>query len=392
MSNIVIASAVRTAGGSFGGSLKSKTATDLGAAVVAEAVRRAGIAPSLVDQTILGNGWQAGVGPNPARIASVQGGCPVETPAFTVNIRCGSGLRAVQLGALSIAGGENEIVVAGGMESSTNVPYLLPQARWGQRMGDKPTRDALHTDGFNCKLAGMFMGDTAGLLVQKYGLTREEQDTFAMESHRKACAAIDRGDFKKEILPIEIVSKKGTVVFDTDEIPRRDASVEKMGKLPGVFKVDPSITAGNSCALCDGASAVVLMTEEKAHELDVAPLARIRSYAYAGVDPKYMGIGPIPAIRTALARAGMQLSDIDLIELNEAFAAQVLACDRELSFDRSRLNVNGGAIALGHPVGATGAKLLTSLVYALQARELSTGLVSLCIGGGQGVAMIVERI
>jgi acetyl-CoA C-acetyltransferase len=389
---VVIASAVRTAGGSFGGSLKNHSAPDLGGAVIKEAVLRAGIDPNNVDQVIMGNGWQAGVGPNPARVATIRAGLSESCPAFTVNIRCGSGMRSIELGALAIRAGESDIVVAGGMESSSNVPYLLTEARWGLRMGDKKVRDSLHQDGFYCPLADMFMGDTAGILVEKYNITREEQDSYSYSSHKKAIAAIDNGAFSKEILAIDIVDKKKQIKFDTDEIPRREIETDKLARLPSVFKMNDSITAGNSCALCDAGSAVVLMSESHANDLKIKPLAVIRSYSFVALSPREMGLGPVPAIREALKKAKMNLKDIDIIEINEAFAAQIIACHRELNFDESILNVNGGAIALGHPVGATGAKILTTLLYAMENRNLSVGLASLCIGGGQGVAMIVERV
>lgn len=393
MENVVIASAVRTAGGSFGGSIKRKSAVDLGAAVIKDSIERAGISPEDVNQVIFANGWQAGVGPNPARICAFEAGLPVTCPAFTVNIRCGSSLRAVELGVLSIAAGEEEVIVAGGTESSSNVPYILPEARWGHRMGKKIVEDVLHKDGFMCSLAGMLMGDTGELLVEKYNITREEQDAFALESHQKACNAVEKGFFKEEILPIEVKDKKGIKVFDTDEIPRNNASLAGLAKLSPVFKKDGgSITAGNSCALCDAASAVLIMSEKKAKEMCVKPLAKIHSYSYVALDPKYMGLGPSIAMPKALEKAGMKLEDMDLIEVNEAFASQVIACDRELKMDREKLNIYGGAIALGHPVGATGTKILTTLLYALKNENKTFGIASLCIGGGQGVAMVVERL
>ena len=392
MKRVVIVSAVRTAGGSFGGGLKDLTAVDLGAVVIKEAVKRAGIPPQTVGQVIFGNGWQAGVGPNPARICTVKGGLPDSCPAFTINIRCGSSLRAVELGILSIVAGEEDIVLAGGTESSTKVPYILTEARWGQRMGDTKIYDVLHKDGFMCQLAGMLMGNTAEVLAEEYKISREEQDSFAMESHCKAVAAMEKGLFKEEIVPVEIQDKKGVKLIDTDEIPRKDISLEKLSKLPPVFLKEGSITAGNSCALCDAASAVLLMSEEKARELGLKPLALVRSYSYVALDPKYMGLGPTLAMPKALEKAGLNLQDMDLIELNEAFAAQVIACERDLKIDREKLNVHGGAIALGHPVGATGAKILTTLLYALKNRDKQFGITSLCIGGGQGVALVVERL
>lgn len=392
MKDVVIAGAVRTAGGSFGGKLGGLEAGDLGALVVKEAVKRAAIAPETVDELIFGCGWQAGAGPNVARISSVRGGLPFQTTAYTVNIRCGSSLKAAIIGAGTIKAGDADVLVVGGTESSTNVPYILKDARWGQRMGDKQVYDVLHKDGFMCQLAGMFMGNTAELLAERYGISREEQDAFALESHVKAVKAVEEGRFGEEILPVEVKVGKTTEVFEREEIPRKDASLEKMGKLPPVFKKDGTVTAGNSCALCDAAAAMVMMSADKAAELGVKPLAVIRGYATAGVDPKYMGIGPVEAVPVALKKAGMTLKDIDLIELNEAFAAQYLAVEREMKWDRSKVNVNGGAIALGHPVGATGVKILTTLLYALKNRNKQVGLVSLCIGGGQGVAMVVERV
>lgn len=391
MKNVVIASAARTAGGKFGGSLSKVTAPELGAAVIKEALIRSQISPDMVDQVIFGNAWQAGVGANPARIAAVKSGIPVKAPAFTVNIRCGSSLRALQLAALSVGAGETDIVVAGGTESASNVPYILSGARWGYRMGQKAVEDALHKDGFICPLAEMFMGDTCELLNQKYNISRQEQDEFALDSQQKAKKAVDSGVYKEEIVPIEVKAKKGVTVFDTDEV-HRETSLEKLAKLPHVFSEGDTVTAGNSCALSDAASAVVITTEEKAKELDIQPLARIKSYSFVGLEPKYMGLGPAVATPDALKKAGMELKDIDLIELNEAFAGQVIACDRELKMDRSKLNIYGGAIAMGHPVAATGTKILTTLLYAMKNLNKETGLATLCIGGGQGVAVIVERI
>lgn len=392
MRKTVIVSAVRTSGGRFGGKLAGLSAPDMGAAVVAEAVKRAGIPGEEVNEVILGNGWQAGLGPNVARLATVKAGLPVEVPAFTVNIRCASSLRAAGLGASQIGTGEADVVVVGGTESASNVPYSLNDARWGHRMGDKPAYDLLHKDGFMCPLAGMLMGGTAEILVEKYGISREEQDSFALDSHQKAVKAVEMGWFKEEVLPLEIRVKKAVEMFGGEEIPRDNISPEKMAKLPPVFKKDGTVTAGNSCALCDAASAMVMMSEEKAAELGVKPMAVVRSFAAAGVDPKVMGIGPVAAVPIALKKAGMTLADIDFIELNEAFASQYLAVEREMKWDREKVNVHGGAIALGHPVGATGTKILTTLLYALKTHDKSVGLVSLCVGGGQGVAMIVERV
>ncbi len=393
MSGVVIASAVRTAGGRFGGALKDVSAVELGALVLKEAVRRAGIQPDQVEEVVFGTGWQAGLGPNIGRLATVKGGMPHEVPSFTVNMRCGSSLRAVSLAAQMIRAGDTDIVLAGGSENTSQVPYIAEGARWGNRMGDSKLVDIMHRDGFMCPLAGNLMGMTAETLVEKYGISRQEQDAFAADSQAKAMAAVKEGKFKEETLPIEVPAGKGkTELFDTEEIPREGITAEKLASLPPVFKKDGTVTAGNSCALCDAAAAVVVMKEEKAAELGVRPLARILSYAHAGVDPAIMGIGPVPAVSKALGRAGLKLEDIDLIELNEAFAAQILAVERELEWDRSRLNVHGGAVALGHPVGATGAKILTTLLHAMKTHDKTLGLVSLCIGGGQGVAIVVERL
>lgn len=394
MNDIVIASAVRTAGGRFGGSFKKVSAVELGALALREAVRRAGIKPDQVDEVVFGTGWQTGLGPNIGRLATVKGGMPHEVPAFTVNKRCGSSLRAVTLAAQMIKAGDVETVLSGGAENTSQVPYIAVGARWGNRMGDSKLLDIMHKDGFMCPLAGHLMGVTAETLVEKYNISREEQDAYALESQNKALDAVKEGKFKEEILPVEVpVKRKMTEIFDTEEIPREGITLEKLAKLPPVFKREGgSVTAGNSCALCDASAAVLVMKEEKASELGVKPLARIVSYAHAGVDPAVMGIGPVPAVSKALDKAGLELKDIDIIELNEAFAAQAIAVERELKWDRSIVNVNGGAIALGHPVGATGAKILTTLIYALKSRDKNLGLVSLCIGGGQGVAIVIERL
>jgi len=393
MGDIVVASAVRTAGGSFGGSFKKISAVELGALILPEAVRRAGIESSEVDEVVYGTGWQAGLGPNIGRLVTVKGGLPVEVPAFTVNKRCGSSLRATSLAVQLIKAGDAQTVLVGGSENSSQVPYIAQGARWGNRMGDAKLIDILHKDGFMCPLAGHLMGNTAETLVEKYAISREEQDEWAAGSQAKAVRADQEGKFKDEILPVEIPVRKGDpIVFDSEEIPREGVTAEKLAKMKPVFKKDGTVTAGNSCALCDAAAALVVMTQEKADELGVKPLARFVSYAHVGVDPKVMGIGPVPAIHKALDKAGMKLDDIDIIELNEAFAAQILAVERELKWDREKVNVHGGAIALGHPIGATGAKILTTLLYALRDRDKNLGLVSLCIGGGQGVAIVLERM
>jgi acetyl-CoA C-acetyltransferase len=393
MGDIIIASAVRTAGGSFGGSFKKISAVELGALILPEAVRRAGIESSEVDEVVYGTGWQAGLGPNIGRLATVKGGLPIEVPAFTINKRCGSSLRATTLAVQIIKAGDAQTVLVGGSENSSQVPYIAQGARWGNRMGDGKLIDILHKDGFMCPLAGHLMGNTAEALVEKYNISREEQDEWAAGSQSKAVRASREDKFKDEILPVEIPVRKGDpIVFDSEEIPREGVTAEKLAKLKPVFKKDGTVTAGNSCALCDAAAALVVMTKERADELGVKPLARFVSYAHAGVDPKVMGIGPVPAVQKALDKAGMKLTDIDIIELNEAFAAQILAVERELKWDREKVNVHGGAIALGHPVGATGAKILTTLLYALRDMDKNLGLVSLCIGGGQGVAIVLERM
>lgn len=393
MGDIVIASAVRTAGGSFGGSFKKISAVELGALILPEAVRRAGIEFGEVDEVVYGTGWQAGLGPNIGRLATIKGGLPIEVPAFTINKRCGSSLRATSLAVQMIKAGDVQTVLVGGSENSSQVPYIAQGARWGNRMGDRKLIDILHKDGFMCPLAGHLMGNTAEALVEKYNISREEQDEWAAGSQSKAVRAGREGKFKDEILPVEIPVRKGDpILFDSEEIPRDGVTAEKLAKLKPVFKKDGTVTAGNSCALCDAAAALVVMTKERADELGVKPLARVVSYAHVGVDPKLMGIGPVPAVHKALDKAGMKLSDIDIIELNEAFAAQILAVERELKWDREKVNVHGGAIALGHPVGATGAKILTTLLYALRDSDKNLGLVSLCIGGGQGVAIVIERM
>jgi acetyl-CoA C-acetyltransferase len=388
----VILSACRTAGGKFGGTLKSKTAVDLGAAAIAEAVRRAGVSPADVAEVIMGNGWQTGVGPNPARIAAWKSELLKHVPGFTVNKRCGSGLRSIMLIADRIRLGDINAGVAGGMESTSNAPYILPDARWGHIMGEKRVLDVLHKDGFICPLADMLMGETAELLAEEYGISREEQDGFALESHRKAVAAIESGKFKQEIVPVTVRQKKEEITFDTDEIPRRDTSMEKLNRLPAIFKKEGTVTAGSSSSLCDAGSALVIAGREWARANSYKPLAEILSYASATVEPDHMGLGPVKACALALETAGLKLEDVDLIELNEAFAVQVLAVQRDMPFAMEKCNVHGGAIALGHPIGATGAKILTTLIYALQTCDRELGLATACIGGGQGVALIVKRV
>lgn len=392
MGKAVIAAAVRTAIGNFGESLKDVKAADLGAVVIKEGIKRAGLSPEQIDEVIMGNVLQAGLGQNPARQAAMKAGIPETVGSWTVNKVCGSGLKAVMLAVQSICAGDGEIIVAGGMENMSQAPYLLERSRWGFRMGDQKAVDEMIKDGLWCIFNDYHMGITAENVAAKYGISREEQDQFALASQEKAIAAIDQGRFKEEIVPITIPQRKGDpVVFDTDEFPRRGTTLEKLAKLRPAFKKDGTVTAGNASGINDGAAAVVVMSEEKARELGVEPLATIVSYGWAGVDPAIMGIGPVEATRTALKKAGLSLDQIDLIEANEAFAAQSLAVARELNFDKTKVNVNGGAIALGHPIGASGTRILVTLLYEMKRQNLRTGLATLCIGGGQGAAMIVER-
>lgn len=394
MKEIVILGSGRTAGGKYGGSLQNESAPKLGATVIKEVINRSGISADTIEQTILGNAWQAGIGPNPARLASVWGGVPVETPAVSINVRCGSSIQALIFGAQAIKAGDIDTALVGGIESSNQVPYALAKARWGYRMGKGELLDLLHHDGFLCPLGNGLMGEITENLVQEKGISREEQDAFAAHSQNKTEAAVKAGLFKEEIVPYEVKGRKGKVtVFDFEEIYREGLTPESLSGLPAVFKRDGgTITAGNSCALCDAAAAQVLMDREKANSLGLKPMALLRGYAFVGVDPKYFGLSPVKAIPAALKQAGLSLNDIELIELNEAFAAQYIGCERELDLDRDKVNVNGGAIALGHPVAATGSKILTTLLYAMKQRDVTLGLVSLCIGGGNGVAAVVERL
>jgi len=392
MGKAVVLSACRTGGGKFGGTLSSFEATDLGGFAIAEAVKRSGLSDRDIAEVIMGNGWQAGVGANPARIAMYKAGLPQDIPAFTVNKRCGSGLRAVMLAADRVRLGDIKAAVAGGMESASKTPYILPDARWGHRMGDKATLDVLHKDGFMCPLANMMMGATAEILVDEYDISREEQDAFALESHKKALAAVEKGLFAKETVPVTVKKKKETITFATEEIPRADTSMEKLGRLPAIFREGGTVTAGTSSALCDAGSAVVVADEGWARAQGYEPLAEILGYASGALAADHMGLGPTVAAPKALEIAGLSLEDMDLIELNEAFAAQVLAVHREMPFDMEKCNVHGGAIALGHPIGATGAKILTTLIYALRHNDKELGLATACIGGGQGVAMVIRRL
>lgn len=392
MKEIVIASACRTAIGSFGGSLKSVPAAELGATVVKEAVKRAGIAPEQVDEVIFGDVLQAGLGQNVARQVSIKAGLPIETTAMTINIVCGSGLKAVALAANQIIAGESEIVVCGGTENMSAAPYAVPSTRWGARMGNTQMIDVTVNDGLTDAFNNYHMGITAENVAEQYGLTREMQDEFAVRSQNRAEAAVKEGKFKDEIVPVIIPQRKGDpIVFDTDEFPKFGTTMEKVAKLRPAFKKDGTVTAANASGINDGAAALVVMSKEKADELGIKPLATIVSYATAGVAPEVMGLGPIPASRKALDKAGLKIEDIDLVEANEAFAAQSLAVVRDLNLDAEKTNVNGGAIALGHPVGASGARILVTLLHEMAKRDAKTGLATLCIGGGQGQALIVKR-
>jgi acetyl-CoA C-acetyltransferase len=390
---VVIASAVRTPIGSFGGSLAGFSAVELGALVIKEALKRANIQPGQVDEVIMGNVLQGGLGQNPARQAAIKAGLPVEVPAMTINKVCGSGLKAVNLAAQAIFAGDADVLVVGGMESMSNAPYVLDKARAGYRMGHGKLIDTMISDGLWCAFNDYHMGITAENVAEKYGISRAMQDKLAAMSQEKAVKAIAEGHFKDEIVPVMIAQKKGDpIVFDTDEYPKKGTTAEQLGGLKAAFKKEGSVTAGNASGINDGAAALVIMSAEKAKALGVTPLAKISAYASGGVDPSVMGMGPVPATKKALSRAGLTISDIDLVEANEAFAAQFLAVGKELAFMEERVNVNGGAIALGHPIGASGARILVTLIHSLQQRNVKLGLATLCIGGGQGVATIVEKL
>ena len=393
MKEVVIVSAVRTPIGSFNGGLASFSAAELGGMTIAEAVRRAQIKPEQVDEVIFGNVLQAGLGQNVARQCAIKAGVPDTTPSFTVNKVCGSGLKTVNLATQALMLGDAEVVIAGGTESMSQAPYLLDsKARWGFRMGNAKVTDVMIQDGLWCAFNDYHMGVTAENVAAKHEISREAQDQLAFESQTKAVKAIDSGAFKTEILSVTIKGKKGDVIFDTDEYPKRDAALDKLAQLKPAFKKDGTVTAGNASGINDGSAALVLMTAEKAKALGLKPIARILGYGSGGVDPAIMGMGPVPATRKALSRAGLSLNQIDLIEANEAFAAQWLAVGKELGWPREKVNVHGGAIALGHPIGASGARILVTLLHALQRHDKKIGLATLCIGGGQGVATIVERI
>jgi len=389
---VVLAGAVRTPIGTFGGSFAEVSATQLGATAIAEALRRAGVSPDQVDEVLMGNVLSAGLGMNPARQAAMAAGVPDSVPATAINKVCGSGLKTVALAAQAIMLGDADVVVAGGMEGMSSTPYLLPRARYGYKMGHGEVLDHMIKDGLWCALSDCHMGSTAENVALEREISRADQDEFSTQSHLKAAAAWDKGVFAGEVVPVEIKQRKGTVLVERDEHLRPDTTTEVLGKLRPAFTADGSVTAGNASGINDGAAAVVVMSRKKAEELGVQPMASVRSYATAGVPPRIMGIGPVPATQKALARAGLSLDEIDLIEANEAFAAQSLAVGRELGWDWERVNVNGGAIALGHPIGASGTRILVTLLHEMKRRDARRGLATLCIGGGQGIAMVVEAI
>ena len=393
MKNCVIVSAARTAIGSFNGALATTGAVELGAIVIKAALERAHLDPQRVDEVIMGNVLQAGLGQNPARQALLKSGLSDTVCGFTINKVCGSGLKSVALAAQAIQAGQAQAIVAGGMENMSQAPYLLDaKARWGYRLGDGQLSDVILRDGLICAEHGYHMGITAENVAREYGISREMQDELALMSQRKAVSAIESGAFQAEIIPVSVVSRKKTIVFDRDEFPKVDTTVEGLAALRPAFDKTGSVTAGNASGINDGAAALVIMEESAALAAGLKPLARIKSYASGGVAPAMMGMGPVPATQKALQLSGLQLSDIDVIEANEAFAAQFLAVGKTLGFDAQKVNVNGGAIALGHPIGASGARILVTLLHALQARDKTLGLATLCIGGGQGIAMIVERM
>jgi len=388
---VFVLSAVRTPIGKFGGALSSLTAAELGGAAARAAIERSGLPAGAVTETIFGHARQAGGGPNTARQVSHRAGVPDAVPAFTVNKACASSLKAITLGALTIGAGENEVVLAGGTECMSATPYLLPRARFGTRMGHTEVVDGMYRDGFLCPLCGQLMGETAETLAKEYGIGRAAQDAYAVESQRRAGAAWKAGRFQDEIVPVAVAGKKGDVLVAEDEHPRPETTVEALGKLPPVFDPQGTVHAGNSSGITDGGAALVLASEEAARRAGVEPLGRVAAWTSAGVDPARMGIGPVPAIRALLEKTGLTLSDVDLIELNEAFAAQVLACARDLAYDPAKVNVNGGAIALGHPIGATGARIATTLLHELKRRGARRGIATLCVSGGMGMAVLFER-
>jgi acetyl-CoA C-acetyltransferase len=388
---VFVLSAARTPIGRFLGSLSSSTPAELGEVAARAAIARSGLPASAVGETIFGHARQAGGGPNTARQVSHRAGVPDAVPAYTVNKACASSLKALTLGALSIAAGENDVVLAGGTECMSATPYLLPRLRFGMRMGHVEVVDGMYRDGFLCPLCGQLMGQTAENLVREYGISRAEQDAYAVASQRRAAEAAAAGRFADEIAEVALPGKKGPAVFSVDEHPRPDTTLEALARLAPVFEKDGTVHAGNSSGITDGAAALVLAGEKEAKRAGVPPLARLVAWTSAGVDPARMGIGPVPAVRSLLEKTGLRLSDIDLVELNEAFAAQVIACARDLSLDLTRVNVNGGAIALGHPIGATGARIATTLLHEMKRRRVRRGIATLCVSGGMGMAVLFER-
>ncbi len=390
---VVIVSGCRTPIGKLGGALKEVPAPVLGGVAIREAVRRAGIDPALVDEVVMGEVVTAGVGQNPARQAALKGGLPPSVGAFTVNKVCGSGLKAVMLAASMIRAGEAEVMVAGGQESMDMAPYLVPRARWGYRLGHAQLVDSVVHDGLWCAFEDHHMGNAAEWIAREYGISRQEQDEFALRSHQRAIAAIDAGAFKEEIVPVEVPQRKGPpLVVDTDEGPRRDTSLEKLARLKPVFDPDGTVTAGNAPGINDGAAALVVMSAERAKELGLAPMARIVGYTYAAVEPLKLFTAPAKAVPKLLKQVGWSLEDVDLFEINEAFAAQILANGKEVGWDWEKVNVHGGAIALGHPIGASGARILVTLLYALRRHGKTRGVAALCLGGGEAVALAVEML
>lgn len=392
MQEVYLVSAVRTPIGKFGGTLAGMTAADLGVVAAKAAIERAGVRAEQVEETIFGCARQAGGGPNVARQISVRCGVPVEVPAFTVNKACASGIKSIALAFHEIAAEDVDCVLVGGTESMSRVPYLLDGGRWGYRLGNQELVDGMYRDGFLCPLAKMVMGETAEILAEQYKISREEQDAFALRSQQKAEAAINAGRFHDEIVPVTIEGKKGATIFEKDEHPFFGATMEKLAKLAPVFKKDGGVTAGNSSGITDGASALIVAGEKFVKANNLKPLARILAITSAGVDPKVMGIGPVPALKKMEQKHGLKLSGFDLIELNEAFAAQVIACDRDLHMDPEKLNVNGGSIALGHPIGCTGARITTTLLHELRKRKAKRGVATLCVSGGMGMALAVESL
>jgi acetyl-CoA C-acetyltransferase len=390
---VVLAAPLRTPIGKFGGALSSVSAVELGTTAARAVLERSGVPPDAIDETIIGHGRQAGCGPNPGRQVSAAAGVPFETPAYTVNQACASGLKTVILAAQSIALGAADVVLAGGMESMSNTPYMLPRARWGYRMGNDELVDGMYRDGFLCPLCGELMGKTAENLAERYDISRTEQDEYALRTQHRAQAAREAGRFVDEIVGVEVPRRKGDpLLVERDEHPRDDVTMEQLARLPAVFKENGTVHAGNASGITDGAAALLVLGEEAAERHGVTPVARLVAATQAGVDPAFMGIGPVPATRELLAGLDIGLADIDLIELNEAFAAQVIAVDRELQLDHERLNVNGGAIALGHPIGCTGTRILVTLLHEMARRDVRRGLATLCVSGGMGTSLLVERV